>query len=161
MWDWLGGQLPGLPTSILRGKVAKRVDYLEADDNLIWMFGGVEEMSFEEVKMACVERGIDVLERKEGDVRENLQAWLDSREKVPVEKLLLTRYVAFHPSSLFAKCGGKSLADVSQMRASWHGSASEFWYYCTRMMLKYQGISLDSMASLLGNQCGCSKHDHS
>lgn len=98
MWDWLGGQLPGLPTAILRGKVAKRVEYLEADDNLIWMYGGVEEMSSEEVKMAAVERGVDVLERKEGEVREDLQAWLDSREKVPVEKLLLTRYVvSFFP----------------------------------------------------------------
>lgn len=29
MWDWLGGQLPGLPTRILVRRVAKRIEYRE------------------------------------------------------------------------------------------------------------------------------------
>lgn len=91
LWDWIGGQLPGLPTGLLRSKVAKRVEYLEVDDGLIWMYGGVEEMTAEEVKMACVERGINVLERGEKELRGELKGWLESRESVPTERLLLTR----------------------------------------------------------------------
>jgi hypothetical protein len=91
IWDYLGGQYPGLPTGILRGKVRRRVKYLEMDDRLIRACGGVREMEAEEVRMACVERGINVLGRSEGDVRTDLGAWLASAEKVPVERLLLTR----------------------------------------------------------------------
>jgi len=91
IWDWLGGQYPGLPTGILRGKVERKVRYLEMDDRLIREGGGVREMEGEEVRMACVERGINVLGRSEQDVRTDLGSWLRSAEVVPVERLLLTR----------------------------------------------------------------------
>lgn len=90
-WDYLGGQLPGLPTEILRSKVQKRVRYLEMDDSLIYKYGGVKDMDVEEVRMALVERGVDVLGREEKALRGDLNAWLKSREKVSVERLLLTR----------------------------------------------------------------------
>ena len=92
MWDWLGGQLPGLPTSLLRRKVHRRVEYLGMDDDLITKAGGVKDMEIEEVKMALVERGIDVLGKNDNHLRGDLNAWLKSKEKVPAEKLLLTRY---------------------------------------------------------------------
>jgi hypothetical protein len=93
MWDWLGGQLPGLPTFILRRRVRKRVEYLEMDDKLIESGGGVKEMESEECRMACVERGTNVLERSDKQVKVDLEAWLRSRKTASIERLLLTRFV--------------------------------------------------------------------
>jgi hypothetical protein len=90
-WDWLGGQLPGLPNSILRRKVRRRVQYLEWDDKLIKKYGGVDGMSVEEVRMALVERGVDVLENSVSELRSALKAWLRAREEVSILRLLLTR----------------------------------------------------------------------
>lgn len=91
VWDWLGGRLPGLPTSILRRKVRKRVQYLEWDDKLIIKGGGVEGMSLEEVKMALIERGVDVLGKSESRLRSALKAWLRARDQASILRLLLTR----------------------------------------------------------------------
>jgi len=91
VWDWLGGKLPGLPTFLLRRKVGRRVEYLRMDDKLIGEGGGVEKMNIEECRMACVERGIDVMGRSDQNIREDLNVWLRSREKASVEHLLLTR----------------------------------------------------------------------
>ncbi|CAL3971742.1 unnamed protein product [Diplocarpon coronariae] len=90
-WDWLGGKLPGLPTGILRRKVERRVLYLGMDDGLIERYGGVKEMDVEEVRMALVERGVDILGRDEKQLRADLTAWLKSGEQVSVERRLLTR----------------------------------------------------------------------
>ncbi|APA14306.1 hypothetical protein sscle_12g090760 [Sclerotinia sclerotiorum 1980 UF-70] len=95
MWDYIGGRLPGLPSAILRRKVAKRVKYLELDDMLIKSGGGVKQMYEEELRMACVERGIDVMGRDVHMLRMHLNAWLRSREKAGVETLLLTRPAAW------------------------------------------------------------------
>lgn len=95
MWDWLGGQYPGLPTSLLRRRVERRTHYLEIDDELIRKDGGVGEMSEEEVQMACVQRGIDVVGRPDNDMRDDLESWLSSSEKIPIEHLLLTKYVLY------------------------------------------------------------------
>lgn len=90
MWDWVGGRLPGLPTAVLRSKVARRVKYLEMDDSLIKKSGVVAEMSLDELKMALVERGMDVLNRGESQLRGDMNAWLRSQKEGP-ERLLLTR----------------------------------------------------------------------
>jgi hypothetical protein len=94
VWDWLGGKLPGLPTFLLRRKVGRRVEYLGMDDKLIGEGGGMEKMNIEECRMACVERGIDVMGRSDQNIREDLNIWLGSREKASVEHLLLTRCVS-------------------------------------------------------------------
>lgn len=91
MWDWLGGRLPGLPNAILRRKVRARLEYLELDDELIGREGGVVGMEEEEIKMACVERGIDVVGRDLSGFRADLKGWLRSVEKTGRERLLLTR----------------------------------------------------------------------
>jgi LETM1-like protein len=88
IWDLVGG----LPTSLLRRNVRRRVEYLELDDSLIRKAGGIHDMASEEVKMALVERGVDVLGKGDALLKANLNAWLLSREKAPAEKLLLTRY---------------------------------------------------------------------
>lgn len=91
IWDYLGGQLPGLPTGVLRKKVATRVEYLKNDDVLIKNSGGVEEMDVEEVRWALLERGVDILDKKDGELKELLQKWLDATEQEPRERLFLTR----------------------------------------------------------------------
>lgn len=93
MWDRLGGRLPGPPTNILRNRVRSRVEYLTMDDELIRRAGGVKNMESEECRMACVERGINVIGRSDTQLKSNLDAWLKSRETVSIEKLLLSRYV--------------------------------------------------------------------
>lgn len=90
-WDWLGGQLPGLPTQFLRRKVSRRVQYLEWDDLLIRRDGGVDGMSVEEVRMALVQRGIDTLEKSEAQLKSALAAWLQARDEASILRLLLTR----------------------------------------------------------------------
>ncbi|ESZ95452.1 hypothetical protein SBOR_4193 [Sclerotinia borealis F-4128] len=95
MWDYIGGRFPGLPNGILKRKVARRVEYLELDDRLIKKDGGVKAMEEEELKMACVERGIDVMGRDVHMLRMQMNAWLRSSEKVSVETLLLTRPAAW------------------------------------------------------------------
>ena len=87
LWDWVGG----LPTGILRGKVRRRLEYLELDDLLIKRAGGIKDMESEEMVMALVERGVDVLGKDSSYMRGHLNAWLMSREIAPAEKLLLTR----------------------------------------------------------------------
>jgi hypothetical protein len=92
VWDWLGGQYPGLPSGILRRKVGKKVGYLEMDDRLLGDGSRVGELEVEEVRMALVERGVDVQGREEWKLRADLEAWLKSRDGgAPVERLLLTR----------------------------------------------------------------------
>ncbi len=71
----------------------RRIEYLDMDDKLIRNSGGVREMEPEEARMALVERGVDVLGKRESLLKAVLIAWLRSRENTPVERLLLTRYV--------------------------------------------------------------------
>jgi hypothetical protein len=53
--------------------------------------GGVGDMEIEEVRMALVERGVDVVGKGDKELRGHLNAWLKSTEMVPVERLILTR----------------------------------------------------------------------
>lgn len=80
-----------MPTPLLRRKVRKRVQYLDWDDKLIKRDGAVEEMSIEEVRMALVERGVDILEKSESQLRGALKAWLRARDEASILRLLLTR----------------------------------------------------------------------
>ncbi|KAJ9647256.1 hypothetical protein H2199_002243 [Coniosporium tulheliwenetii] len=66
MWDRLLG---GLPTALVARKVRNRFDYLAEDDRLLLRDGSVKDLTKEETKEACVERGIDVLGRKEEEMR--------------------------------------------------------------------------------------------
>jgi hypothetical protein len=91
VWDWFGGQLPGLPTSLLRRRVRRRVEYLEIDDKLILRCGGIQNMDGEEIRIALVERGIDVLGKTDKQLKDSMKAWLQAREEAPIERLLLTR----------------------------------------------------------------------
>lgn len=67
------------------------MQYLEWDDKLIKRDGGVEGMDTEEIRMALVQRGVDVLHKSDTQLRAALKAWLRARDEVSVLKLLLTR----------------------------------------------------------------------
>jgi hypothetical protein len=93
IWDYLGGQYPGLPAFLLRRKVTKAVEYIQMDDSLISASGlNLKTMDMEEVRMALVERGVDVIGKSDKWLLSHLEAWMKSREKgEAVERLLLTR----------------------------------------------------------------------
>ncbi len=86
-WDWMGGP----PTVLLKRRVKRRVDYLHMDDTLISRCGGVENMSMNEIILALEERGVDVIGRNESQLKTSLKIWLNARNQIPLEKLLLTR----------------------------------------------------------------------
>lgn len=95
LWDYFDALLTN---GILRRKVQRRVEYLEMDDRLIREYPhGERVMVEEELRMSCVERGIDVIGKSEESLRKELGAWLKSAKKVPIERLLLTRLVYVCP----------------------------------------------------------------
>jgi hypothetical protein len=81
------------PIWIAKSRVERQIKYLEADDIALDRDGGVSHLSFEEVKIACVERGLDVLGQGEGTLRERLQSWIELRikQKVGIPALVLIR----------------------------------------------------------------------
>lgn len=74
LWDRVGLAPPHV---LLRGSVARRLQYLGLDDTLLNKQRGVSALKDEEVAIACEERGIDVAERKTGEMRTDLAKWLD------------------------------------------------------------------------------------
>ena len=91
MWDYIGGNQPGPPSALLKGRVARRVEYLQTDDRLIRRDGVLNELEAEEVAIACTDRGIDVVGHSEEHMREMLGKWMAASKTTPVERLLLTR----------------------------------------------------------------------
>jgi hypothetical protein len=94
VWDLSRGFLP--PVLLVRGKVKKRLAYLEQDDALLARDGGVETLRDEEVMIACEERGIDVLGQDVEILRNLLRHWVDGwREKGSALSKLLTPSTSF------------------------------------------------------------------
>ncbi len=81
----------GPPAILLQYRIKQKIAYLEMDDILILRSGGVAAMAAEELRMACVDRGIDVVGISEEKLKELLDAWLRSKKKFGIERLLLTR----------------------------------------------------------------------
>lgn len=81
------------PQWIARGKVGHAIQYLAADDYAINRDGGIKAMSDEEVKMACGERGMDVLKFDIATLRERLESYLNWRiqKDIGVAALALVR----------------------------------------------------------------------
>lgn len=88
LWDLTKGTLP--PAVALKSKVAWSLAYLDQDDALLIRDGGIEQLSDEEVRIACEERGIDVLEKDVKLLRATLLRWIKSRleRTSPLPKLL-------------------------------------------------------------------------
>ena len=67
--------------SLVRKRVYRRLRELELDDFAIERDGGVGMMEGEEVRMACEERGIDILGEGVMDLRGSLKQWIGRRGK--------------------------------------------------------------------------------
>ncbi|KAK3941351.1 hypothetical protein QBC46DRAFT_311823 [Diplogelasinospora grovesii] len=65
------------PGFLAARKVERRLKFLAEDDRLLVQAGGVDKLEADEVRLACVDRGIDVLDRPEGELRGVLNKWLD------------------------------------------------------------------------------------
>lgn len=72
IWDWVF-VMP--PKFWLQRNVRKKFEYLRRDDELIARDGGFHALEKGEVERACVERGLDVLGKREDDVRRELAKW--------------------------------------------------------------------------------------
>ncbi|KAM7221879.1 hypothetical protein V8F06_002630 [Rhypophila decipiens] len=71
-WDKIGF-VPGL---LARPRLEKRLRFLVQDSALLLKAGGVDALEDEEVKLACSDRGIDVLDRSDEELRGVLSRWL-------------------------------------------------------------------------------------
>ena len=71
-WEYLRVVPPGLWQ--IKGKL--RMAFLEGDDKNLIQDGGPTGLNKEELRMACVDRGIDVLGQSETDMRASLGDWL-------------------------------------------------------------------------------------
>ncbi|KAF9767372.1 hypothetical protein IL306_000071 [Fusarium sp. DS 682] len=96
IWDRLGF----LPPGMWQAKGRYRMAYLEGDDRNIVEDGGPMGLHYEELRIACAERGIDTLGKSETELRGWLGDWLrltasedidERRRRMAV--LFLTRYV--------------------------------------------------------------------
>jgi hypothetical protein len=73
VWERVG---LGVPEALVAGRVNRRLRFLAEDDRLLMEAGGARALEGEEVRLACVERGINVLERDEKTLRAVLHRWL-------------------------------------------------------------------------------------
>ena len=94
MWDKVGFMPPGMWQ--LKGRY--RMAFLEGDDKNLVNDGGPMGLDPEELKIACMERGVDILGKSESELRSRLGDWLrltaaedisERRRRMTV--LLLTR----------------------------------------------------------------------
>ncbi|KAL2176645.1 uncharacterized protein P884DRAFT_270479 [Thermothelomyces heterothallicus CBS 202.75] len=67
---------PWTPAFVLRPRVLRRLRFLAVDDALLIRAGGAAALVGDEVRLACADRGIDVLGRGEAELREALARWL-------------------------------------------------------------------------------------
>lgn len=96
MWDRLGFMPPGM----WRVKGNLRMAFLEGDDRNLVEDGGPSGLETDELRIACMERGIDVLGKSESDMRMWLGDWLRltaaedlTERRRRMTTLLMTRYV--------------------------------------------------------------------
>jgi len=76
LWDRVLGDVP---VALIGGRVEKRIKAIEVDDVALERDGGARGLVEEEVRIACVERGLDTLGLEEGKVRGELFRWLRVR----------------------------------------------------------------------------------
>ena len=71
-WDRIGF----VPEYVAKPRVEKRLQFLAEDSALLLQAGGVPALVDEEVKLACSDRGIDVTDRSDEELRDVLSRWL-------------------------------------------------------------------------------------
>ena len=78
LWDRI--QLPP-PSSLLRRSINKRFRYISQDDILLLQGGGANRLSPDELHIACEERGLDILGKRDDALRYNLSWWIKRQEQ--------------------------------------------------------------------------------
>lgn len=79
MWDRLR---IAPPSSMLRKRIVKHVSYLALDDSLLLQQETASKaLEYAEVQMACEERGLDVLGKREEVLRFTLHEWLERQKR--------------------------------------------------------------------------------
>ncbi|KAF2175587.1 hypothetical protein K469DRAFT_702111 [Zopfia rhizophila CBS 207.26] len=63
------------PRGVLRWGLRRKLGYLKRDDGLIRRDGGWQGLGKEELKRACVDRGLDMLGKSEGAMRKAMAQW--------------------------------------------------------------------------------------
>lgn len=81
----------GMPSALLRRRVREWKEYIDLDDKAIERNGGVGQLEVEELRIACEERGLDVLGKSDEQLRRVLREWLQARKTTSMAKLVLTR----------------------------------------------------------------------
>ena len=69
------------PASLLRRSINKRLEYLSQDDLLLCKSGHTHHLSLDELHIACEERGLDILGKRDETLRESLAWWLKRQEE--------------------------------------------------------------------------------
>lgn len=94
IWDWIGIMPPGM----WQAKGRYRMAFLEGDDQNLIEDGGPLGLEYDELRIACAERGIDILGKSETELRGWLGDWLRLTAAEDIEErrrrmavLLLTR----------------------------------------------------------------------
>lgn len=110
MWDRLGFVPPGMWA--VKGTL--RMAFLEGDDKNLIEDGGPMGLEVDELRIACMERGIDVLGKSESELRTWLGDWLRltaaedlTERRQRMTTLLMTRYVATR-----LRCGRNSITNT-------------------------------------------------
>lgn len=88
-WDRFAPSL--VPPGLVKQRVETRLVDLHADDFAIARDGGVQNMSKDEVLMACEERGFSVLSKEDEILRKGLEGWVQDRTTQPPEALVTRR----------------------------------------------------------------------
>jgi len=78
VWDRV--QLPP-PMFLLRWRLRERIQYLSLDDALLVRDGGLQSLKQEEVVQACEERGQDVLNKPDDQLRKLLEWWVERQRE--------------------------------------------------------------------------------
>ncbi|KAL8797573.1 MAG: hypothetical protein Q9195_000390 [Heterodermia aff. obscurata] len=95
LWDRIGRP----PLWLVRWRIKKRLAFVELDDFAIRRDGGVEGLEAAEVCLAAEMRGLDVLGRKESDLRRDLSDWLLNRSRLARQGLSTRRLYLTRPSA--------------------------------------------------------------
>ena len=95
LWDRI--DLP--PLWLIRRRIKKRMDFVALDDLTIRRDGGVEGLEDAEVCLAAEVRGLDVLGRKESDLRRELSLWLLNGNRLAKRGLSPRRLYLTRPSA--------------------------------------------------------------
>ena len=85
IWEKVFG---GAPSGLVKRRLRKWEEYIDADDRAIERGGGPKGIEGEELRVACEERGLNILGKREEVLQKNLEGWLREKRNGGVTRLL-------------------------------------------------------------------------